>query len=84
VFSSSPSRYQPSPSQCDEDYARDLLDEALAEIATAPTEVQDVLRRLLHHHLATDFSSSVEIVNDEPGTIELFHRYIDPAEHSLN
>jgi hypothetical protein len=36
---------------CDEHYAHDLLDEMLAEIATLPVDAQQVLRRLLHHHL---------------------------------
>jgi hypothetical protein len=64
--------------ECDEDYARDLLEEMLAEIATTPEDMQEVLRRMLHHHLETDFSATVDIVEDEPGSIELFHRYADP------
>jgi hypothetical protein len=64
--------------ECDEDYARGLLEEVLAEIATTPQDVQQVLRRLLYHHLQTDFSADVDIVDDPQGSIELFHRYADP------
>ena len=70
--------------ECDEYYAGDLLEETLVEIAAAPVDVQEVLPRLLHHHLESDFSANVEIVNDEPGSIELFHRHVDPEHHSLS
>jgi hypothetical protein len=62
---------------CDEHYAHDLLDEMLAEIATVPVDVQQVLRRLLHHHLDTDFTADIDIDNDTLGSIKLFHRYAE-------
>jgi hypothetical protein len=56
---------------CDEEYARWLLEETLEEIAASPEDVQDVLRRMLRDHLRTDFSASVDIGNDEQGSVRL-------------
>jgi len=53
------------------------LDARLAEIATLPVDVQQVLRRLLHHHLDTDFTADIDIDNDTLGSIKLFHRYAE-------
>jgi hypothetical protein len=49
----------------------------LAEIATVPDDVQQVLRRLLHHHLDTDFTGDIDIDYDTLGSIKLFHRYAE-------
>jgi hypothetical protein len=68
---------------CDEQYAHDLLDETLAEIATVPVDVQQVLRRLLHHHLDTDFTADIDIDNHSRDSIELFHRYAESEPKSL-
>jgi hypothetical protein len=59
------------------------LDARLAEIATLPVDVQQVLRRLLHHHLDTDFTADIDIDNDALGYIKLFHRYAESEPEAI-
>lgn len=60
---------------CAEDHARTLLDDILAEIGTTPADVQDVIHQLLRHHLDTDFTAGVDIIDDGVGSTRLLHRY---------
>ncbi len=68
---------------CDEHHAHDQLDEMLAEIATVPVDVQQVLRRLLHHHLDADFTADIDIENDTMDSIKLFHRYAESEPEAI-
>jgi hypothetical protein len=57
-------------------YPHDLLDNILAEIDTCSPRLQEVLDRLLWHHLNdVDFTASVDIVTDDSDRVDVYHRY---------
>ena len=49
-----------------------------------PVDAQQVLRRLLHHHLDTDFTADINIDNDTLGSIKLFHRYAESEPEAIS